>query len=85
MVKKFGVSLSDSTGQRVEERRVRDDPETGDREIVPRSVVVEELLELGLVVESVLEESELELDSGRSRRAFARQAILNEVRRELDE
>jgi predicted methyltransferase len=81
MVEKFGVSLDEETAQRVEQVRVRGD--VRNREVVSRSEAMQELVSLGLVATDVIERTEgLDLDHGRSREAFVRQALLNEIERE---
>lgn len=82
MTKKFGVSVDDATAGEIENLRIRTDPETDEREIVPRSEVVQELLGVGLAATKLIESSELDLDPGRPREAFVRQAVLNELSRE---
>ena len=82
MTEQFGWSTDDQTASRVEERRVRRDPETGERSIVPRSQVVTDLVRIGLAASEVIESADVDLDPGRPREALVRQALLNELRRE---
>jgi len=81
MVEKFGVSLEEDLAARLEEFRVRGP--AGERTVVSRSAAVSELLALGLDVTELIERTDgLDLSDERARRAFVRQAVLNEIARE---
>jgi hypothetical protein len=85
MTRRAGVSFPDEVFEQVEDHRLKTDPETGTRSIRERSPVIVNLVELGLVATEIIEDSDLELDWGRPRKAFVRQALLNELRREFDD
>ncbi|WP_135535346.1 hypothetical protein [Halostella pelagica] len=86
MTRKYGVSVDDETGGRIEQYRIREDPETGDQDIVGRSQAVRELVNIGLAVTDVIEDDDsVSLDHGKPREGFARQAVLNELRREFED
>lgn len=78
----FGVKVDDETKAYLEERRQRPDPETGAPEIISRSKAIRELIRLGRAADELIENSELDLEHGRAREAFIRQAVLNELSRE---
>lgn len=79
----FGVNVDDATKGYVEEERVRRDPETGETDIVSRSQVIQELVRIGIAADKIIDQSEeLDLDHGRPRESFVRQAVLNELQRE---
>lgn len=82
MGKKYGVLIDDSAASYIEDQRIRFDSQTGEREILKRSPVIRELLSLGIVANKIIENSELDLEHGRPREAFVRQALYNELNRE---
>jgi len=86
MTRKYGVSVDDDIADGIEQYRIRVDPETGAQDIVGRSQAVRELVSIGLAAAELIENSDdLDLDHGKPREAFVRQAVLNELRRETDE
>ena len=72
----FGVNVDDSVAERIEDKRVRITDE-GEREIVSRSQVVNELLRVGLAADEIIEDAPLDLPRGRGREAFIRQAVID--------
>jgi hypothetical protein len=81
-MKTFGANLEDSQAEAIEELRPRPNPETGEMQIASRSQVVREQVAIGLAITDLIERSDLDLDPGRDRVAFARQAVLNQLARE---
>jgi hypothetical protein len=76
----FGVNVSDDVAQQIERLRNRaDDGEEPD--IVSRSQVIRELIDIGLLAETVLDESaeDLELDEHADKRELVRQALIERL------
>lgn len=83
MTEKFGIAVSDELAAAIEDHRIREDPDTGEQNIVSRSQVVNEWLEIGRAATELIEEEEdLNLPPGRPRRQWVRQAILDQIRAE---
>lgn len=82
MTRRHGISFPDEMAAEIDEYRIRGGPEAGEREIINRSQAVQELVEVGLVVSKLIDDSEFDLEPGRPRVAFTRQALLNEFRRQ---
>jgi len=79
MVEKTGVSLTDANHEFIESRRVV--YEGGEREILSRSAVINEQLELARAVTEAIESASFEVDRD-ERPRWARQAMLDAVREE---
>jgi len=77
-VQSFGINVDDDVAERIENRRIIETPE-GDREILSRSQVCNNLLRLGLVAAETLDDADFEVPEGRAREAMLRQAMLDQV------
>lgn len=81
--KKFGISTSVDMYEYLQSRRHTIDDGTGETIIRNRSDVACDLLRIGRAANEIIENSpELDLDPGRPRESFVRQAVLNELNRE---
>lgn len=74
----FGINVDDDVAERVENRRIIETPE-GEREIVSRSQVCNQLLRLGLIAAETLDDADFDVPEGRAREAMVRQAMLDQV------
>jgi hypothetical protein len=79
---KFGVNVDEQLFEYLESQRIEYDDATAQTDIRARTEVARELLRLGRIANELIDNSELELERGRAREAFVRQAVLNELSRE---
>jgi hypothetical protein len=78
-VQNFGVNVDDDVAQQIERLRTRADDDAAAPEIVSRSQVIRELIDIGLLAESILDESDEELETHADKRELVRQALLARV------
>lgn len=84
MTTRFGVSVPDDLADDIERLRRTEDAD-GRPVTRPRSDVVRELVRIGLAATEVIEEAEdFDLDPGRPRETWVRQAALNQLARERE-
>lgn len=75
MAESIGVYVSDRQLEAIEDRRIFEDPETGETEIRNRSEVARDMIDLGIVASEILDDAGIEDEH--DRRATMRQALLD--------
>lgn len=75
MAESIGVYVSERQLESLEDRRIFEDPETGETKIRNRSEVARDMIDLGIVASEILDDAGIEDEH--DRRATMRQALLD--------